>query len=85
MSSTYRMLPALIKYSSAAALLERFPEEDRELHADDEVCNAMETLAEDRATAWMDDEDDDDLVPVVGAASKNALALDASVLDALPL
>jgi hypothetical protein len=78
------MLPALIKYSSAAALLERFPEADRELHADDEACNVMETLAEDRAAAWMDD-DDEDLAPVVGVSSKNMPALDASVLDALPL
>lgn len=78
MLSTYRMLPALLKYSSASGLLELFPEQDRLLHSEDRhgACN----LAEDRAAAWGDDEPDECDVHGFGNGS-----VDPSLLETLPL
>ena len=77
------MLPALLKYSSAAAMVQRFPPEDRDLHSESNSFAASE-LAENRATEWRaeeEDEEDVDLGPGVFGTG----AVDASMLDLLAL
>ena len=66
------MLPALLKFSSAAHLLDKFPLADRTLHAGYDEAQP----AEDRAVL-SDDEDD--------TAGFGGGALDSGLLDALPL
>lgn len=83
MLSTYRMLPALLKYSSASELLELFPEADRSLHSeerDGSGASGQPHLAEERAVAWADNDGDD-----CDAHGFGTGAVDPSLLEALPL
>lgn len=77
--STYRMLPALLKYSSASSLLALFPEKDRQLHSEDRQQGAC-GVAEDRAVAWGEAEPDESDAHGFGNGS-----VDPSLLEALPL
>ena len=77
------MLPALLKFSSAAKLLDKFPEEDRNLHAGDQRADVMANLAEDRAQAWAVMEEDDTEFDAFEFG--NSGTVDAALLDALPL
>ena len=84
---SYNMLPALLKYSSAAAMLQRFPPEDRRLHEEEHEAAASAPLAENRAIEWNaahddDDDDDADMGPAVFA---KGTPIDASLLDLLAL
>ena len=78
MLSTYRMLPALLKYSSAADLLQLFPPEDRLLHEEKRIGTAEHATAEDRAVDWEMHENMD--VRGFGNGS-----VDTNLLESLPL
>lgn len=85
--STYRMLPALLKYSSAAAMLQRFPPEDRNLHEEEGEAAASAPLAENRAMEWNaahDDEDEEEDVNM-GPGVFGKGTIDSSLLDLLAL
>lgn len=85
--STYRMLPALLKYSSAAAMLQRFPPEHRNLHEEEHDAAANAPLAENRAMEWSaaheDEDEEDDMNMGPGVFGKGTI--DASLLDLLAL
>ena len=82
---SYNMLPALLKYSSAAAMLQRFPPEDRNLHEEENEAATSAPLAENRAMEWSAahkyDEEDVNMDP--GMFGKGSI--DASLLDLLAL
>ena len=80
------MLPALLKYSSAAGMLQFFPPEDRNLHSEENADATSAPLAENRAMDWNDEnEDDDEDANICPGILKKATTIDASLLDLLSL
>jgi hypothetical protein len=82
------MMPALLKYSSAAAMLQRFPPEDRNLHEEEGEAATSTLLAENRAMEWSaarEDEDGEDDVNMGPGVFGKATPIDASLLDLLAL
>lgn len=82
---SYNMLPALLKYSSAAGMLQRFPPEDRNLHEEEHNSSAAGALAENRAMEWDDAHDDDEEDVNLGPGVFGKGTIDASLLDLLAL